>query len=611
MNRKQEVELTKHIDENSFRTHLRHILDVPAGASRRQMMRARDREVQKCKDDFLSDNTELRDLAERRMNHVKKSYELLTEPRRFRDYLEILNDQVTVGSVDPGKFLGFATVAGDNGEATSIKAPEADVNAHLLPVLTIAEEKQKLKELRSKREQVDPKLSKKRRLNLEKKEKDALATINSIACAAAQQRAQELIKSGVSDSDAFYESVYSSALSQSESASQKAISEIEAAGLPLEPRLLDNLATAVLDSSEDATTAEYQKLEGVHAPRKKGMKRSPLLVGAAIFAIIATALVFCNVDSFISVTRQLDNPETETKPASVSDIDSTVNGIIAQAKQVSRNPSVALAVGLAPPAGSAGMAGKAESINVPGIVDYNAAIDAAYANDDPKAIKFFTSAIEKNKDLYQIPYNRGLVYLNQNSLPQSLADLDGALLLRSNLATANYNKGIIYLWEGSELIKLAYASPNAQAAQNKASSGPAGQLAIPQATKVYGTTPLSTTTVQLDGAAEGILLQAKNKLHQAIKEFTAASMNNPFIAQPLYNRALARYRLGDISGSINDFKQALTKDASMVAASHGVSVAQETLAAPGTPVDLEKWSGVLGNLSGPIGPQGPPGPGHF
>lgn len=578
-------------------------------------MRARDREVQKCKDDFLSDNTELRDLAERRMNQVKKSYELLTEPRRFRDYLEILNDQVTVGNADPSKFLGFATVSGDNvGEATTTKAADADANAHLLPVLTIAEEKQKLQELRSKREQVDPKLSKKRRLNLEKKEKDALATINSIACAAAQQRAQELIKAGVTDSDAFYESVYSSALSQSESASQKAISEIEAAGLPVESRLIDNLATAVLDSSEDATTTEYQKLEGVHAPRKKGMKRSPLLVGAAVFAIIATALVFCNVDSFISVTRQLDNPETDTKPANISDIDSTVNGIIAQAKQVSRNPSVALAVGLAPPAGSAGMAGKAESINVPGIIDYNAAVDAAYANDYPKAIKLFTSAIEKNKDLYQIPYNRGLVYLNQNSLPQSLADLDGALLLRSNLAAANYNKGIIYLWEGSELIKLAYASPNAQAAQNKpqtAQSGPAGQQAAPQATKVYGTTPLSTTTVQLDGAAEGILLQAKNKLHQAIKELTAASMNNPFIAQPLYNRALARYRLGDISGSIADFKQALTKDASMIAASHGVSVAQETLTAPGTPVDLEKWSGVLPSLSGPIGPQGPPGPGHF
>lgn len=564
------------------------------------MMRARDREVQKCKDDFLSDDTELRDLAERRMNQVKKSYELLTEPRRFRDYLEILNDQITVGNIDPAKFLGFASIPGDNGdEAANWQSASTDAKAHMLPVLTIAEEKEKLRELRSRREQVDPKLSKKRRLSLEKKEKEALATISSSAIAAAHERAQELIKSGVTDSEAFYESVYTRALTQSESASQKAVSDIEAAGLPVETKLLDSLHTAVLDSSEDATVAEYNKLEGIHAPKKRGMKRSPILIGAAVFAIIATALVFCNVDTFINVTRQLDSIGTKAPAASISDIDSTTNGIIARASKVSSNPSVALAVGLAPAAGSAGMAGKAESINLPGIVDYNAAIDAAYANDNPKALKFFTSAIEKNADLYQMPYNRGVVYLGQNRLPQSLADLDGALLLRSNLSAAHYNKGVIYLWEGCELIRMAYAPAKPEAAQP------------PVPTKVDGNSPLSNATVQLDGAAQAVLLQAAKKLHQAIREFTAASMNDPSLAQPLYNRALARYRLGDISGSISDFKEALAKDASMIAASHGVSVAQETLAAPNAAVNIDKWQGVLHNLTGPIGPQGPPGPGHF
>jgi|GEM_PF-1270487 hypothetical protein len=605
--------MTKLIDENSFRTHLRQILDVPAGASRRQMMRARDREVQKCKADVLSENTELRDLAEHRIDQVKKSYELLTEPRRFRDYLEILNDQVTVGTVDPAKFLGFATVTGDNGGVASpAQTPAADTKAHILPVLTIAEEKEKLRELRSKRDQVNPKLSKKRRLNLDKKEKEALATINSSAISAAHERAQELIKSGVTDSDAFYESVYTSALKQSESASQNAISEIEAAGLPVEAKLLDNFATAVLDSCEDATTAEYQKLEGIHAPKKKGIKRSPLLIGAAVFAIVATALVFCNVDSFISVTRQLDNDETKTPAATASDIDSTANGIITQARQVSANPSIALAVGLAPPAGSAGMAGKAESINLPGIIDYNAAIDAAYANDYPKAIKFFTSAMEKNADLYQIPYCRGVVHLSTNALTQSLADLDGALLLRNNLAAASYNKGIIHLWEGCELIKIAYASPSEQAASphtHAASSTTQSTQAVP--TKVYASDPLQASPAKLDMAAQATLSQATKKLQQAIKEFTAASMNDATLAQPLYNRALARYRLGDIAGSISDFKQALAIDASMIAASHAVSVAQETLAAPNAPVDLNKWQGVLRNLTGPIGPPGPPGPGHF
>lgn len=585
------------------------------------MMRARDREVQKCKADVLSDNTELRDLAERRIDQVKRSYELLTEPRRFRDYLEILNDQVTVGTIDPAKLLGFAAVTADNGgDSSPAQATVADANAHMLPVLTIAEEKEKLKELRAKRDQVNPKLSKKRRLNLEKREKEALATISSSAISAAAERAQELIKSGVTDSDAFYESVYTRALTQSESASKKAIIEIEAAGLPVEAKLLDNLATAVLDSSEDATAAEYNKLEGIHAPKKKGIKRSPLLIGAAVLAIIATALVFCNVDSFISVTRQLDNLGTQAPSATGSDIDSTVTGIIAQARQVSTNPSIALAVGLAPAAGSAGMAGKAESINLPGIIDYNAAIDAAYANDYPRAIKFFTSAIAKNADLYQLPYNRGVVHLSQSALPQALADLDGALLLRANLAAANYNKGIIYLWEGCELIKIAYASPDAQAAspnpqagssnaQGTSQNASAQQQTVP--TKVYASDPLHASPAKLDVATQATLSQATKKLQQAIKEFTAASMNDTPLAQPLYNRALARYRLGDIAGSISDFKQALAKDASMIAASHGVSVAQETLTAPNAPVDLNKWQGVLRNLTGPIGPQGPPGPGHF
>lgn len=527
---------------------------------------------------MLANDPKLNALAKKRLNELDRAFEYLTDPKKFRDFHELVNDKIAIGTLEPGSLA--ASIARREGftprpnkqsssETTEVISDAPPGEGHT----TLAEEREALKELRRKRLEKAPRIGHKRVAALEKLVKETFAAIEHDANAAARAKASELVARGYTDSDAFFEQVYAAALEVASATRDRALQVIEQKDLPVDEKLLDDWETAVLDKSEEAAEGEYSHLEGVMASVKTSVPGSPkFMVKLAItLCTVAAALcVFCNVNVAV-MTNQPDALGQQRKAAGGGSIGygDTFEILRQLPEHLTSNLAIANADGMVLSAGTAGAAPNSTTLAIDGAADYNVGTNALGKNKFEESVISFNNAIKKNQNVYQYFYNRAMAWLSRSHYQAALTDFDAAITLRSDLMQARYNKGVIYLLGGADSVnRLSHAKKEDQAAYRR---------------------------------------QAEINLRAAIAEFTTVSTNMPNLAQPLYNRALARYRFGDIKGAIADFQAAEKKDAGMTAATFNLQIAKSALAAPdGKPVIPPGTT-----PSAPIGPQGPPAPGFF
>lgn len=534
--------------------------------------------MQRCREDMLSSDLRLNSLAKKRLDELDRAFEYLTDPKKFRDFHELVNDKVLAGNVEPGSLV--ATVAQVERPATAQLEPETTVpSGPLRPAdpsefvhTSLAEEREVLKELRRKRQEQAPKIGHKRRQAMDKLIKDTLAAIEHSADTAARSKASGLVAQGVTNSDEFFEKVYTAAFEVAKVARDQSLQKIEEKNFPIDEKLIDEWELAVMDRSEEAAQREYNNLEGIMAEQRTKLPggRAFTFKLAVTLATIAGALaVFCNIDVFVKSNRP-DALRQQIHDAGGNDTASgDVTAIMASLpRTIVAKSEFANAVGLAEAAGLAGGAGWSSSLSIDGASDYNAGCTATANGAYPDAIASFSKAIDKNADIYQYFYNRALANIYSGNYPNALQDLDVAIGLRTDLMQSRYNKGYIYLAGGADCLTRAHQA-----------NGP---------------------------EKDKLLRQGAVNLRAAIAELSVVDAKMPGLAQPIYNRGLARYRIGDLAGAISDFELAAKRDAKLTAATYNLKIARAKQSDPkGTPTSVGTIPGA------PEGPQGPPGPGIF
>lgn len=541
------------------------------------MRRARDREVQRCRDDMLSNDARLNSLARKRLDELDRAFEYLTEPKKFRDFHELVNDKITLGTLEPGSLA--ASIARSEGfdnktaKDDAVETVADDISGDDRPHITLAEEREVLKELRRKRLEKAPKIGQKRLKQREKLIAETNIEIEQLASSTARAKASELVAKGYTNSDDFFERVYAAALEVTQATRARAVKTSQEKDLPLDEKVLDEWDQAVLDKSEEAAEREYNNLEGVMASQKPSAYQGPKFAFRLVVTLVTVAaalVVFCNINLAVwtnqpdALSQQMDNKN----PAdSASDLFQQIRNL---PNKLSANTSIATAEGLVSNAGTAGAAGAAMSMSIDGSADYNAGCAAITGGDFTKGIASFNNAISKNRNIYQYCYNRAIGWLSRGDYQAALQDFDAAITLRTDLMQARYNKGVIYLLGGADYAARANQEKN----------------------------PKTKAAMQN---------QAVINLRAAIVEFSTVAIKMPKLAQPLYNRALAKYRLGDLSGAVSDFEAAAKRDPKMDAAKYNLALAKAALAAPDKKPPLDEGT----TPSAPVGPQGPPAPGFF
>lgn len=534
--------------------------------------------MQRCRDDMLSSDENLNAVAKKRIAELDRAFEYLTEPKKFRDFHELVNDKLKAGNVEPGTLVArVAHRESSAGARLEPAEPVAPIGSLFDPSdqaihMSLAEEREVLKELRRKRLETAPKIGQKRRQAMDKLIKETLASIEQTANSTARSKASELVARGVTDPDEFYERVYTAALELATIVRNQAVRQIEEQSLPIDEKTVDEWDQAVLDKSETAAEREYNNLEGVIAaekPRAPSGPRFMFKLAITLCSIAAALCFFCNFSGMITANR----PDALRQQISSAGGSDTTNSDIASIyahlpSTVAANPAVANAEGMAPGAGQAGTAGSAQSLALDGAADYNAGLSSMLAARYADSIESFSRAISRSKNTYQFFYNRGLSRLALGNYNYAIQDFDSAITLRTDLMQARYNKGCIYLAGGEDCIGRA--------------AGAEGEV------------------------KDWLMRQAAVNLRAAIAEFSVVESNMPRLAQPLYNRGLARYRMGDVEGAVSDFQAAAAKDNQIDAAAYNLKIARAALAG-------ENWKEtVSGTVPGaPVGPQGPPGPGVF
>lgn len=526
----------------------------------------------------MSSDLRLNALAKKRLEELDRAFEYLTEPKKFRDFHELVNDKLAAGNVEPGSLV--ASVAQVEGlcvpelevEATPSTGPSGPDRPDPTDLvhISLAEEREVLNELRRKRQEKAPKIGQKRRQEMDKLVKDTLFAIEQSANSEARSKASELVSRGVTNSDEFFEKVYTAAFEVAKAIRDQALEKVDKS-FPIEEKLLDEWELAVMDRSEEAAQREYNNLEGVMAEQRTRVARGSGFRFKLLIILCTTAgalAVFCNVNVYLTSTRP-DALRQQIKSAGGSDTTSSdISGIMSKLpREVVVEPDLAKATGLADAAGQSGAAGWASSLNIEGASAYNAGCKSLSDNDYPTAILSFTSAIDRNKDIYQYFYNRSLAYVYSANYPAALKDMDEAIALRTDLMQSLYNKGHIYLAGGADCIIRAE---------------------------------------QATGEEKDILLrQGAVNLRAAVAAFSVVDNKMPGLAQPIYNRALARYRIGDLPGAISDFELAAQRDPKMAAATYNLNIARARQSTGKKPASSATIPGA------PTGPQGPPGPGVF
>lgn len=567
--------LTEKIDESTYRTHLRRVLSLPAGASRRQLKRARDREAQKCRDDFLSDNPEARSLAKQRLDDVHLAFDCLADPKAFRAQLEKVNDEILQGKLTREQALLLrkemapqpVPVRGPSAPG-ALPDAEADSTGDGGKGSSLQDERLLVKELRDKRVGKEPKIGRKKAQQIERITRETMTGITAAAKRSASENALALSESGRTESDEFYEALYSSVRRDAEQVMNDAIAEMNQLELPVEDSLLDSFAMAVEDATEDATDYEYNKLEGIVAREPESGRKKFWTVILTSLTIVSVTFLFC----FVSFVKTAEKPSSVDAQFGLADHEKAgmlaVKGLSPQ-QPVSDKTYQAYGRGLSPVAGPAGFAWRTTYYSIDGVGEYNLGLDAVDRSDYDAAEKHFMNSIMTNHNVYQTVYNLGVTHLSQGKLSAALADFTNTLGIKCDLAQALYNKGFVYYRSSVETIKAMHDQSKSQEERDLMAK------------------------------------RSADTLHAAINTWTAAAVQAPRIGQPLFNRAVARYRLGDLKGARADFDEALRRDSSLTAARQNIDFIDRVLADPETEPEIDD-SKVP---DGPTGPPGPPGPG--
>src|SRR5579883_330254 len=89
------------------------------------MRRARERIIEQWKDDMLSSDTERKMLAKSKLDEAERAFECLTDPRKLRDFLELINSKLAAGTVEPDGFIASLAENGNESPAASDARTEA------------------------------------------------------------------------------------------------------------------------------------------------------------------------------------------------------------------------------------------------------------------------------------------------------------------------------------------------------------------------------------------------------------------------------------------------------------------------------------------------------
>lgn len=589
--------LVTKLDETSLKEYFREVLDVSSEASLRQLKRARFRQSSLCQSDYLSDDKNASRRAKQQIEEIHLAFDCLTSPRKFREYLNKCNDLIILGEASREDFLRSKEDPipedSDSTEATTLSEEHSEQGSasepdNIVPgptpgvptpvskqengtaigtnVVSLRQEKEHLKMLRKKHKEEDLKKAKHQSARIESLKKKTVSLIKEAAENAARKTAQSLKTEEIEDPDQFYEDLYKAAKAATEKVKEEQLAKMKRMDLPVDNNLLDDFATICEDSAEEATQAEFFTVKQ-DGPLKR-RKNSPVYLILTGLAGTAVFLFFIN----FAATMWIKLPDPTGDQYGQGKAGKTGSKSPASAANPV-NPDLALsskswqarAVGLAPLAGPAGLAGYANSLEIEGASDYNTGLDASYKRDYAKALEHFQSSQKRNSHIFQTLYNQASLYYWTGNRQEAASQFTATLKLRPDLAQAHYNRGFIFLNSALEV------AGKGKAADEKSQGSDATTL-----------------------------------IHTAIKEFNLAIDKAPLLAQAFYNRAMARYMLGDIEGAAGDFGSALKLNSDLEAARANLSVVEEQIKSPNQAPENTNTP-----PAGPEGPQGPPGPGYL
>lgn len=518
----------------------------------------------------------------------------MASDKKFNDYLEKCNQLITEGKTTKEKLLldfeakeksrpnlvlvedipVINPIVEDSNVITG-PSPGTPIPVESQPedtefsgtIFTKEEEEKQINVLKEKQLEKERKYEKRKKSRLDSISNKAILEIRNVAIKEAAKVARDIKKEGEELApDDFYDEVKLETDRKVEKLKDEYIEKM--IRLDLEPgnELKSQLNEIAKQSTEDAASQEllfYKNKSNLPTG-----KPSILYVAIALVTSLALFLFFINTAKMM--WDKLPDPTgNQFKSATTTSRDSENSNPVDPSLKVSSVLAIAKAQDLAPTAGIAGMAGFANNLDIDGAADYNQALHKAYKRNYPAAIDQFNLSFKKNEHLFQTQYNLASMYFWMGKPDQAVSHFTNAINIRPDLSQASYNKGVILL--------------NRARTMNQQLTG----VSTEQSNELK------------------VLNSATKIIHSSIKEFDRTIKNAPLLAQPVYNRGIARFMLGDLKGSKADFVEALRLDSMMDAASYNMATVANQL-------EPEKRQSKNQNKTmpqGPEGPQGPPGPG--
>ena len=598
--------LVEKVNASDLESRLRDLLKVEPGASLRQLKRARDREIQRHQNDYLSNDQSTSTQARERLDHIHLAFDCLSNQSKLKEYLEKVNKSILTGEATmeellPTEYaldevLDFDVDNNEEGdkERPSLKVVESDVpvitpveDSNIIAgphpgapipvtevqddtitsgtVFTKAEEERRVKELKENQEEKERQQEKNKTRRAALLKKKSLKMIKEVAYREARKKADELRAKNKQDFDYVYDQVFKSAKAGADKVAEDQIAKMKRMDLSVDEEITIDFENFAEETAEAATEKEYYYIKKETPVKGKPNNRVFLLTitlaGLAVFFYFTnfSAMLF---DKFLDPTGS----KAKAKPF---DPNTPVTHPVDKNLTLSNKPWEVQAQGLSPISGVAGMAGFATSLEIPGSADYNAALHKSYSRQYDQAIEQFKSSFKRNNNLYQTPYNIASLYYWKRDYQNAQAEFSNSIKLRPDLAQASFNKGVMLL---------------EQALHN---------LNNPAGTK--------SKDIELTRS------QSTGLIHDSITQFDIAMKMSPELAHPLYNRGYARYMLGDLKGAWEDFKEAYRLNKSMNAAKYNMKVIQ---------IQIKNNEKAPPKAEKPIppapeGPVGPPGPGYL
>ena len=559
-----------------------------------QIKHARDQELQKYQTDYASEDQRVSRAAKEKSSEIKQAYDCLASDKKFNDYLEKCNKLIIEGKTTKEKLLldfeskeknrpnlvlvedlpvinpiveDSNVISGPSPGAPIPVEPQSDDTEFSGTIFTKEEEEKEINDLKEKQLEKERKYEKRKKSRLDSISNKAILEIKNVAIKEAARVARDIKREGEELApDDFFDEVKIEADRKVEKLKDEYIEKMIRLDLEPDEELKNQLNEIARQSTEDAASQELL----FYKNKSKLQTGKPNLLYVAIAVVTSLALFLFFINTAKLMWDKLPDPtgnqfKSATKPA----VETINANPVDPNLKVSSVLAIAKAQDLAPTAGIAGMAGFANNLDIEGAADYNQALHKAYKRDYAAAVDQFNLSFNKNEHLFQTQYNLASMYFWMGKNDEAITHFSNSLNIRPDLSQANYNKGVIMLNRARTINQQLTGMSTEQTNELK------------------------------------ILNDSTRLIHSSIKEFNKAIKNAPLLAQPIYNRGVARYMLGDLKGSKADFVEALRLDSMMDAASFNMATVANQL-------EPEKRQSKIKNRNlpqGPEGPQGPPGPG--